>query len=79
MDKAGIFTKKDFTTYLAKGGSVNFSKPIKLNRAQLNKLNKDQLDGRAPIYIEGVKGYLDGKGFWEPTTKSKNAIGQSVV
>lgn len=78
MEK-NTFTKKDFITYLAKGGNVKFQKPIKLNRAQLSKLSKDQRDGRVPIYIEGVKGYLDGKGYWEPITKLKNALGEQVT
>ena len=78
MDK-NTFTKKDFITYLAKGGNVKFQKPIKLNRKQLAKLDKDQRNGRSPIYIEGVKGYLDGKGYWEPATKSKNALEEQVV
>ena len=78
MEK-NTFTKKNFISYLAKGGNVKFQKPIKLNRAQLSKLSKDQRDGKVPIYIEGVKGYLDGKGYWEPTTKSKNALGEQVT
>lgn len=67
--KNGILTKKDFLSYLAKGGNVNFSSPIKLNRTQLSKLTSNQIEGRDPIYIEGVKGFLDGKGFWNPSTK----------
>ena len=39
----GILTRKDFLAYLAMGGNVNFEKPIKLNRAQLRKLTKNQL------------------------------------
>lgn len=65
----GILTRKDFLAYLAMGGSVNFDKPIKLNRAQLQKLTKDQLMGREPIAIDGKKGYLDGKGYWTPDDK----------
>ena len=42
----GILTRKDFLAYLAMGGNVNFQKPIKLNRAQLQKLTKNQLMGR---------------------------------
>lgn len=72
-------TRKDFINYLAKGGSAEFNKPIKLNKAQLSKLTKDQIDGREPIYIEGKKGYLDGKGFWEPISKSKNTLKQQVA
>ena len=54
-----MLTKKDFLAYLAKGGSVGFNKPIKLNRKQLKV-------GREPINIEGKVGYLDGKGYWTP-------------
>lgn len=62
----GILTRKDFLAYLAMGGSVNFDKPIKLNRTQLQKLTKNQLMGRDLITIDGKKGYLDGKGYWTP-------------
>lgn len=75
----GNLTRKDFITYLAKGGNVNFDKAIKLNRAQLAKLSKDQRDGREPVYIEGKKGYIDGNGFWEPVSKSKNALKEQVT
>lgn len=75
----GNLTRKDFIAYLAKGGNVNFSSPIKLNRAQLSKLSKDQRDGREPVYIDGKKGYVDGKGFWEPISKSKNALKEQVT
>lgn len=66
----GILTRKDFLAYLAMGGSVNFKKPIKLNRAQLQKLTKNQLMGREVIKIDGKEGYLDGKGYWSPGIKS---------
>lgn len=75
----GILTRKDFIAYLAKGGNVNFNKAIKLNRAQLAKLTKDQRDGRSPVYIDNKKGYIDGKGFWEPVSKSKNALREQVA
>ena len=61
-----MLSKKDFLAYLAKGGSISFNKPIKLNRKQLQKLSKDQKAGREPINIEGKVGYLDGKGYWTP-------------
>lgn len=70
----GILTKKDFLAYLAMGGSVGFDKPIKLNRAQLQKLTKDQLMGRDVIKIDGKSGYLDGKGYWTPESKSNKSI-----
>lgn len=66
----GILTRKDFLAYLAMGGNVNFEKPIKLNRAQLQKLTKNQLMGRESIKIDGKEGYLDGKGYWSPGIKS---------
>ena len=66
----GILTRKDFLAYLAMGGNVNFQKPIKLNRAQLQKLTKNQLMGRGVIKIDGNEGYLDGKGYWSPGVKS---------
>ena len=66
----GILTRKDFLAYLAMGGNVNFQKPIKLNRAQLRKLTKNQLMGREVIKIDGKEGYLDGKGYWSPGVKS---------
>lgn len=66
----GILTRKDFLAYLAMGGNVNFEKPIKLNRAQLRKLTKNQLMGREVIKIDGKEGYLDGKGYWSPGIKS---------
>ena len=65
----GILTRKDFLAYLAMGGNVNFEKPIKLNRAQLQKLTKNQLMGREVIKIDGKEGYLDGKGYWSPGIK----------
>ena len=65
----GILTRKDFLAYLAMGGNVNFQKPIKLNRAQLQKLTKNQLMGREVIKIDGTEGYLDGKGYWSPGVK----------
>ena len=65
----GILTRKDFLAYLAMGGSVGFDKPIKLNRAQLQKLTKNQLMGREVIKIDGKEGYLDGKGYWSPSVK----------
>lgn len=61
-----MLSRKDFLLYLAKGGNVNFDKPIKLNKMQLSKLSKDQKMGREPINIEGKIGYLDGKGYWMP-------------
>ena len=70
----GILTKKDFLAYLAMGGSVGFDKPIKLNRAQLQKLTKDQLIGRDVIKIDGKSGYLDGKGYWTPESKLNKSI-----
>lgn len=79
MDIKNTFTRKDFITYLAKGGNIKFQKPIKLNKAQLSKLNKDQRDGRSPIYIDGTKGYLDGKGWWMPVSQSKNVLGEQVT
>ena len=66
----GILTRKDFLAYLAMGGNVNVQKPIKLNRAQLQKLTKNQLMGREVIKIDGKEGYLDGKGYWSPGVKS---------
>ena len=66
----GILTRKDFLAYLAMGGNVNFQKPIKLNRAQLQKLTKNQLMGREVIKIDGKEGYLDGKGQWSPGVKA---------
>ena len=66
----GILTRKDFLAYLAMGGNVNFEKPIKLNREQLQKLTKNQLRGREVIKIDGKEGYLDGKGYWSPGIKS---------
>ena len=66
----GILTRKDFLAYLAMGGNVNLQKPIKLNRAQLQKLTKNQLMGREVIKIDGKEGYLDGKGYWSPGVKS---------
>lgn len=66
-----MLNRKDFLAYLAKGGSVNFDKPIKLNRKQLQKLSKDQKEGREPINIEGKVGYLDGKGYWMPKDQMK--------
>ena len=65
----GILTRKDFLAYLAMGGNVNFQKPIKLNRSQLQKLTKNQLMGREVIKIDGKEGYLDGKGYWSPGVK----------
>ena len=70
----GILTKKDFLAYLAMGGSVGFDKPIKLNRAQLQKLTKDQLMGRDVIKIDGKSGYLDGKGYWTQESKLNKSI-----
>lgn len=70
----GILTKKDFLAYLAMGGSVGFDKPIKLNRAQLQKLTKDQLMGRDVIKIDGKSGYLDSKGYWTPESKLNKSI-----
>lgn len=70
----GILTRKDFLAYLAMGGSVGFDKPIKLNRAQLQKLTKDQLMGRDVIKIDGKSGYLDGKGYWTPESKLNKSI-----
>lgn len=70
----GILTKKDFLAYLAMGGSVGFDKPIKLNRAQLQKLTKDQLMGRDVIKIDGKSGYLDGNGYWTPESKLNKSI-----
>ena len=66
----GILTRKHFLSYLAMGGNINFEKPIKLNRAQLQKLTKNQLLGREAIKIDGKEGYLDGKGYWSPGIKS---------
>ena len=66
----GILTRKDFLAYLAMGGNINFEKPIKLNRAQLQKLTKNQLMGREVIKIDGKEGYLDGKGYCSPGIKS---------
>ena len=66
----GILTRKDFLAYLAMGGNINFEKPIKLNRVQLQKLTKNQLMGRDVIKIDGKEGYLDGKGYWSPGVKS---------
>ena len=66
----GILTRKDFLAYLAMGGNINFEKPIKLNRAQLQKLTKNQLLGREAIKIDGKEGYLGGKGYWSPGVKS---------
>lgn len=66
-----MLSRKDFLSYLAKDGSVNFNKPIKLNREQLQKLSKDQKEGREPINIEGKSGYLDGKGYWVPKSQIK--------
>ena len=70
----GILTRKDFLAYLAMGGSVGFDKPITLNRAQLQKLTKDQLMGRDVIKIDGKSGYLDGKGYWTPESKLNKSI-----
>ena len=66
----GILKRKDFLAYLAMGGNINFEKPIKLNRAQLQKLTKNQLLGREAITIDCKEGYLDGKGYWSPGIKS---------
>ena len=65
-----MLTRKDFLAYLAMGGNVNFEKSIKLNKAQLQKLTKNQLLGREVIKIDGKKGYLDGRGYWSPGIKS---------
>lgn len=64
-------TKKDFLLYLAKGGSVNFDKPIYLNRIQRSKLDKDQLAGRKAIMIDGKEGYLNGDEYWIPANQLK--------
>lgn len=36
----------------------------KLNETQISKLSKDQREGRSPVYILGIKGYLGGDGIW---------------
>lgn len=41
---------------------------LKLTKSQLNKLSKDQIEGREPIYIKGVEGYLGGDGVWVSTS-----------
>ena len=41
---------------------------LKLTKSQLNKLSKDQIEGREPVYIKGVEGYLGGDGVWTSTT-----------
>lgn len=60
------FTKKDFSLYLSKGGSLDFSKKIYLSKTQYNKLTKDQKEGRAPVIIDGKQGYMSGDGYWNP-------------
>lgn len=37
---------------------------LKLTKSQLNKLSKDQIEGREPVTIKGVEGYLGGDGVW---------------
>lgn len=71
MKSTGILTRKDFLNYLANGGS--FNKPVYLNKAQRAKLDKDQLAGRKPIFIDGKEEYLDGQGYWTSTADMQKA------
>lgn len=61
-----MLTKKDFITYLAHGGDVNFNKAIQFNKVQLSKLTKDQREGRQVVIINGREGYMGGDGTWTP-------------
>lgn len=48
-----------------KFGGVSVPNTLQLNKAQLSKLSKDQIEGRAPVSIRGVQGYVDGDGMWK--------------
>lgn len=44
--------------------SVN-EEGYQLNKKQLSQLTKDQIAGRAPVMIRGIKGYVGGDGVWQ--------------
>lgn len=52
---------------------------LKLNRAQLSKLTKNQLEGRTPVLINGVKGFVGGDGFWTPESIVKKRLDNNQI
>ena len=50
------------------------NKGLQLNRAQLSRLSKNQLQGRTPVVINGVEGFVSGDGFWTPKSIVKKRL-----
>lgn len=57
----------------------NTSKELKLNKAQLSKLSKDQLEGRTPVLINGVQGFVGGDGVWTPKSIVKKRLDKNQI
>lgn len=57
----------------------NISKGIQLNKAQLSRLSKDQLQGRAPVVINGREGFVGGDGFWTPKSIVKKRLDKQNI
>lgn len=48
-------------------GGASVPDTLQLNKSQLSKLSKDQIEGRVSVNIRGVEGYVDGDGMWKST------------
>ena len=57
----------------------NTSKGLKLNKAQLSKLSKDQLEGRTPVLINGAQGFVGEDGFWTPKSIVKKRLDKNQI
>lgn len=57
----------------------NISKGIQLNKAQLSRLSKDQLQGRTPVVINGREGFVGGDGFWTPKSIVKKGLDKQNI
>ena len=57
----------------------NTSKELKLNKAQLSKLSKDQLEGRTPVLVNGVQGFVGEDGFWTPKSIVKKRLDKNQI
>ena len=55
------------------------NKGLQLNRAQLSRLSKNQLQGRTPVVINGVEGFVSGDGFWTPKSIAKKRLDKEGV
>lgn len=50
-------------------GGTTVPESLQLNKSQLSKLTKEQLNGSAPVHIRGVQGYVGGDGVWTSVKK----------